>query len=143
SVHLFSRREPTRPEVRTMSAAVRHAPWWLAGVLAAVPIAGYAQITGQFERTFEVDQPLELQVTTGSGSITLDAGDPGSAPVLGRIRARPTWTRSAEESEPLVRALEPDPPIELDGRTLRVGELDDDWSQNLSISYEIRVPAST
>ena len=100
------------------------------------------QATGSFERTVSVTEPTELDVTTGSGSIAITSGSQGQVTVRGSIRVRSGSGRSAEEAEALARRLEMDPPIEVTGGTVRVGHLDEDDRQNVSISYEISVPAT-
>jgi len=100
--------------------------------------------TGSFRETLAVDAPLELDVSTGSGSITIRGGARGEVAVLGTIRVSRSFARSRAEAEDLVRRIEADPPIELSGATLRVGYVEDpELRRNVSISYEIEVPAET
>jgi DUF4097 and DUF4098 domain-containing protein YvlB len=113
--------------------------------LAAANIATAA--TGSFRETLDVDSPLELEVTTGSGSITIREGAVGRAEIVGEIRVFEGsffFGRGGEDAEEIVRALAADPPIELDGNRLRIGHIEDpDYRHNVSISYEITVPADT
>jgi hypothetical protein len=114
------------------------------GALALSCPQGFAQTaTGEFERTVSVTEPVELDVTTGSGSITITRGAGGEVAVHGSIRVRPGDARSAAEAEALARRLEMEPPIEVTGNTVRVGHLDEEDRRNVSISYEIEVPAAT
>lgn len=99
--------------------------------------------TGVFERTVTVAEPVELDVTTGSGSITISRGAAGQVVVHGSIRVHTSSGRNAAEAEALARRLETDPPIEVTGSTVRVGHLDEEYRRNVSISYEIAVPAAT
>lgn len=114
--------------------------------LATLPASVDAQtVEGRFDRTLDVSGQVELDVTSGSGSITVRPGRDGAVHVVGLIRARDsrTWARglSAEEK---VKRLESQPPVELVGQTARVGHIDDeDLRDNVSISYEIEVPSST
>jgi hypothetical protein len=105
---------------------------------------GFAQTaTGEFERTVNVTEPVALDVTTGSGSIAITRGAGGEVVVRGSFRVGTGSARSAAEAETLARRLETGPPIEVAGSSVRVGYLDDEDRQNVSISYEIVVPAAT
>ena len=113
--------------------------------LAFGSVAALAQeVSGSFRRELEVAAPLELDVGTGSGSITVRGGTRDRAVVVGRITARERRGRTADDLEELVRELESAPPIELTGNRLRVGHLEgSDYNWNISISYEIDVPVQT
>jgi DUF4097 and DUF4098 domain-containing protein YvlB len=101
--------------------------------------------TGSFERSYEVDEPIQLEVKTDSGSIEIRSGRSGHAEVIGH--AEPTrrfLRRSTKEAEELVRRFEANPPVEFTGGRLLVGRnLDKEFSRHLVISYEIVVPATT
>lgn len=115
------------------------------GALGALPFTcALAQsATGSFERTLSVAEPAELDVTTGSGSIAITGGTEGQVAVRGTIRVHRGAGRSAADAEALARRLEMDPPIEVTGNSVRVGHLDEDERRDVSISYEITVPAGT
>ena len=88
--------------------------------------------TGSFDRTLQVSGPVDLDVTTGSGNITVHAGASGSVHVVAKIRAHDSWTGiSAAEK---IRRLEANPPIEQQGNTIRIGYIEDRelWN-NISI----------
>jgi DUF4097 and DUF4098 domain-containing protein YvlB len=102
------------------------------------------QVDGSFTRQLDVSTPLELEVATGSGSITVNEGAASRAEVIGRITIHRNFSRSSAEAEALVRRFETEPPVELEGNRLRVGYVDDDqYRRNVSMSYEITVPADT
>jgi DUF4097 and DUF4098 domain-containing protein YvlB len=102
------------------------------------------QATGSFSRTLSIDQPVELDVTTGSGSIEIRGSNSDEVSVEGRITVHANRGRSEQEAADLVRRLESDPPIEVTGKMLRVGRFDDrDDLRNVSISYRIEVPMQT
>jgi DUF4097 and DUF4098 domain-containing protein YvlB len=129
-----------------MTYAVRSAVLGFAAALAVACAKVDAQnSTGSFRQTLTVPAALELEVTTGSGSIAIRAGAAGQAEVVGEIRVHDGFFgRSGAEAEEVVRALEADPPIELSDNRLRVGYIvDPAHRQNVSISYEITVPADT
>ncbi len=98
--------------------------------------------TGSFDRTLQVSGPVDLDVTTGSGNITVRAGASGSVHVVAKIRAHDSSTGiSAAEK---IRRLEANPPIEQQGNTIRIGYIEDlDLRNNISIDYDVTVPAQT
>ncbi len=99
---------------------------------------------GSFDRTLKVTGPAALDVTTGSGSISVRAGEAGVVRVHGTIRAREGWRLSEDEAERKVRALESNPPIEQTGNIIRIGHIQDpDLRRDISISYELVVPADS
>jgi len=112
----------------------------LAASIAAVPAS--AREEGHFDRTLTVNGPLDLDVQTGSGSIKVRKGEPGKVEIHGTIRAGTGWHIGDVEAR--IHAIESNPPIEQNGNTIRVGHIEDhDLLQNISISYELIVPAET
>lgn len=112
----------------------------LAASLAAVPAS--AREEGHFDRTLTVSGPVDLDVQTGSGTIKVRHGEPGKVEIHGTIRASSGWHLGDIEGR--IHALESNPPIEQSGNTIRVGHIQDhDLLQNISISYELTVPAET
>jgi Toastrack DUF4097 len=106
--------------------------------IAAMP-ARSAQ--GSFDRTLKVTGPADLDVTTGSGNITVRAGEAGTVRVHGEIRAHGGWNFNEDDAVRRVKALESNPPIEQVGSIIRVGHIQDpDLRRNISISYELVVP---
>ncbi len=98
---------------------------------------------GHFERTLQVNGPVELTVQTGSGTIGVHVGDSSSVHVSGTIRASNGWF-GGDDAQKKVDYLQAHPPIEQDGNTIKVGRIEDEELQhNVSISYEITVPAAT
>ena len=105
--------------------------------------------TGSFQQSVPVDGPILLDVSTGSGSVTISPGNADRIEITGHIKVNTRsflglFKRSSEEMKEMVRQFESDPPVELiDGR-LKVGHIKDKaYKRNVSISYEIVVPAST
>ena len=100
-------------------------------------------IEGSFERSLNVTGAVDLDVKTGSGDIDIRTGNASTVHIRGRIRVN-SWRLSEDEAERRVRALESNPPVEQDGNTIRVGHIQDSsLRRNVSISYEIVVPAET
>ena len=110
-------------------------------MLAAVPACGADTARGRFERTLTVTGPPDLEVTTGSGSITMRVGERDTVRIIGTIYVQNRGVLSAQEK---VRRLEANPPIEQNGNVIRIGHLEDhDLQSHVSISYELSVPATT
>lgn len=110
-------------------------------VCCANAVAGSA--SGSFQQTIMVDESIQLDIVTGSGNIAVRAGQAGQVEVVGHIVARHWFLRrSADEAKELVRRFEANPPVELVGGRLQIGHIKDkDFRRNVSISYEIKVPA--
>lgn len=100
---------------------------------------------GSFEQTLSVDDSILLDVSTGSGSITVRGGESGTVEVVGRIKVGTGFfKRSQSEVDELIQHFEENPPVELKGGRLLVGHIKDRaYRKNVSISYEIVVPADT
>src|SRR5258708_9898776 len=95
---------------------------------------------GTFERTLHVNGTVNLQIETGSGSIDVTNGNPNEVRITGHIRSS-DWFGSAEDR---VKRIESNPPIQQSGNDIRIGHIDDpELRRNISISYEVLVPAST
>lgn len=107
-----------------------------------ISLPAMAAVNGSFERTLQVSGAVQLDIKTGSGDITIRKGDDKSVRVYGRIHAN-EGLFGADPREK-VRRLEKDPPIQQSGSTLRIGYLEDhEFFNNISISYEVVVPADT
>lgn len=116
------------------------------GALVVALWASAAQAgTGSFEKTVSVDGAIVLDVSTGSGSIDIRSGGSGKVEVVGKITVRSGFfKRSSEEVDDLIRRFEDNPPVELENGRLLVGHIKDKaYKKNVSISYEIVVPADT
>ena len=107
--------------------------------------------TGSFERTLLVSGPVNMEVTSGSGNITVRTGANGSVHIVARIQAHDSWFgMSAAEK---IRNIESNPPIERQGNAICLGKVGDRQSgtwwwlggifDNVSIDYDLTVPAET
>jgi DUF4097 and DUF4098 domain-containing protein YvlB len=98
---------------------------------------------GSFERTLKTDGPVDLDVRTGAGNISVRTGSAGALRVHATIRVS---SRRLSESEAAdrVRRIEANPPVEQTGNMIRIGQIEDrELRENLSISFEIVAPADT
>lgn len=109
--------------------------------IGALPLT--AVPTGHFERTLQISGPVDLEVTSGSGNITVRTGGNGSVYVSARIHASSSWLFGGNEEEK-IRRIEKNPPVEQQGNSIRIGRIEDrELVRNISIDYELTVPAQT
>jgi hypothetical protein len=79
-----------------------------------------AKIEARFERETEVRVPLRLEVSTGSGNMSVQRGEDGKLRVTSEFQVR---AGSQQEAEELARRIREDPPIAVEGDLVRVGGL--------------------
>lgn len=127
--------------------AVRGVVLGLAGLSAAgCSDVGAQDAVASFDRSFEIEGAVELDVRTGAGRITVRPGADGEVQVSGRLEVWPRGSRSSSDVDALIRRFETDPPVEISGNVVGVGALEDDEYRNLwdrgrvSMSFEIIVP---
>jgi hypothetical protein len=95
---------------------------------------------GSFDRTLKVTGPVRLDITTGSGSIQVRTGSANQVHVAAHIKST-EWFGNAEDR---IKRIESNPPIQQSGNDIRIGRIDDsDLTHNISISYEVTIPADT
>lgn len=96
---------------------------------------------GTFERSLNVNGPVDLTVRTGSGRIQIRTGTGNQVQIHGRINA---GSRDGMDATERVRRVEAAPPVTQSGNVIRIGDTQDDpLYRNVSISYELVVPANT
>lgn len=127
-----------------MKISVRAFPALLAAALllafAAVPAR--ADTEGHFDRTLNVSGPVDLDVQTGSGDIAVHPGTSGKVEIHAKLHAS-GWHMSGDV-EQRIHQIESNPPIEQNGNTIRIGHIQDrELTRNISISYDLTVPAET
>jgi putative adhesin len=105
-----------------------------------VNVAAQTQ-TGTFDRTLQVKGPVTLDVRTGSGDIQIRTGSGETVHIIGRIRASSRFLNDSLAAN--ISEIEKNPPIEQAGAMVRIGPTGDNpLYRNISISYEITVPAN-
>lgn len=111
--------------------------------LAAVSVQpALADSQGHFDKTLTVTGRVDLDVQTGSGNITVHAGDSNRVEIHAEIRA--SNGHLGGDVDARIKQIEDNPPIQQEGNTIRVGRTDDhDLFKNISISYEIKTPKET
>jgi DUF4097 and DUF4098 domain-containing protein YvlB len=114
----------------------------LAG-LAALPLQ--AATTGHFEKTLQVNGTVELEVTSGSGNITVHQGGAGSVSVSAKIHANSgSWLFGGGNVEERIQRIEQNPPVVQQGNSIHIGKIEDhELTRNISIDYDVTVPPQT
>ena len=107
--------------------------------LLLAPVLLHARAEGHFDRTLQVSGTVSLDVTTGSGDVTIKAGGTDKVVVHGTVHSNNDWFSNAENA---VHTVESNPPIQQNGSSIRIGyDLPEDVRRHVSISYQITVPA--
>jgi hypothetical protein len=99
---------------------------------------------GSFDRTLSVSGPVELDVKTASGGITVTHGSPGSVRIHAILKSDQGWFSSNDVAE-RIRELERNPPVEQNGNRVRLGYLSGgrELLSGISIRFEIQTPPDT
>jgi hypothetical protein len=134
-----------RGDIMTRRQALRSSGLALAVVCTAACIptmAAQEEAAGRFDRTLTVSGPVDLSIKSGSGRIIVHPGSDGRVQIAAEIRVSNRW-RADDEVMERVREIEKNPPIEQQGAVIRVGELPERLSRNISVSYTVSVPVAT
>jgi len=106
-----------------------------------LPLLAHAREEGHFDRTLSVSGSISLDVTTGSGDITVKTGSSNQVIVHGTIHASNNWFGGSDGA---IQKVEQNPPIEQSGSSIRIGyNLPDEVKRHVAIDYEITVPSTT
>ena len=99
---------------------------------------------GSFERTLQVSGPVDLEVLTHSGDVTVRSGSSGSVQIRGKIFVNDHWRilpgLEIGSRKDTVHDIEQNPPIRQDGNSIHIDYLN---VRDISVDYEITVPAET
>ncbi len=107
-------------------------------VLCAATAAFASTPQGTFEKTLQVSGPVDLEVFTHSGDVTVRAGSSGSIFIRGKIYVGDRWFGGRRDDD--VHAIEQNPPIRQSGNSVHIDYVN---YHNISVDYEITVPADT
>lgn len=130
--------------MRLLNSNLNPKLWALSLVLlgfSAFQINAFAD-TGTFEKTLSVSAPVDMEIASGSGNVTVHAGANNAVHVVATIHAHETLfgTNAADK----IRKLQQNPPVVQEGNTVRIGKLDDpDLQKNVSIDYDVTAPEQT
>lgn len=104
-------------------------------------LAALASNEGTFDRTLQVNGPVDLEVLTRSGDVTVRNGAAGTVSIHGKIhgniRLITAWFGGDHEA---LERVEKNPPIRQDGNSIRIDYIN---LNNVSVDYEITVPEDT
>lgn len=104
-------------------------------------IIAFPAAEGTIERALTVNGPVDLDVSTGSGSVEVMEGGSGEVMILASIKARGDSRASAEEK---LEYLQANPPIKQEGNNIIVGRIEEKrYRDNVSISYKVITPYDT
>src|SRR5271165_6913754 len=110
-------------------------------ILTLASASAFARAEGHFEKTLSVSGTSSLDLTTGSGEVTVRTGGSNQVVIKGRVTSSDWW---GGDSEAAVRSVESNPPIQQSGSSIRVGyNLPEDAKHHVAISYEVTVPADS
>jgi len=107
-------------------------------VLLASTFAAASTPQGHFEKTFQVTGPVNLEVQTRSGDITVRSGPAGSVSIRGKIYVGDHWLFGGRHTD--VSDIEQHPPLRQDGNNIRIDYVN---VRDISVDYEITVPEDT
>jgi DUF4097 and DUF4098 domain-containing protein YvlB len=110
--------------------------------LLAVVVAPVFAADGSFQRTFQVNGPVDLDVSTRSGDITVHTGSSSTVVINARIRTNMSSWFGGGGSESDVRQIEQNPPVSQSGNNIRIDNIPDS-DRGISVSYDITTPPQT
>jgi len=116
---------------------IHHRSVRLLAFLLVSSLAAFASVEGTFDRSFQVNGPVDLEVLTRSGDITIRNGSSGTVSIHGKIHVGNSWFSNRKED---VDALEKNPPLRQNGNSIRVDYIN---LRNISVDYDITVPENT
>jgi Putative adhesin len=93
---------------------------------------------GTFDKTFAVSGPVDLEVQTRSGNVTVRSGPAGSVAIHGKIFVGDHWLFGNRHAD--VSDIEQNPPLRQEANSIRIDYVN---ARDISVDYEITVPAET
>src|SRR3979409_855049 len=81
-------------------------------------LAGFASVIGTFDRSFQVNGPVDLEVLTHSGDIAVRNGAAGTVSIHAKIHSNNSWFGGDHKQE--VQELQNNPPIHHNGTSSRL-----------------------
>src|ERR1700733_76929 len=107
-------------------------------VLFASTLAVASTPQGTFDKTFQVNGPVDLEIQTHSGDITVRSGPAGSVSIHGKIFVGDHWLFGNRHAD--VSDIEQHPPLRQEGNSIRIDYVN---ARDISVDYKIPVPADT
>ena len=113
----------------------------MVGVLAVVlagTLTAFASVVGTFDRSYQVTGPVDLEVLSRSGDITVRSGAAGTVSIHGKIHVGNSWFGGERKAD--VQEVQNNPPIHQNGNSIHIDYVN---VKDISIDYEITVPENT
>jgi len=107
-------------------------------VLFTTTVALASTPQGTFDRTLQVSGPVDLEVLTHSGDVTIRAGGSGAVQIHGKIFVSDRWLRGSRQGD--VQEIAQHPPIRQEGNSVHIDYVN---YHDIAVDYEITVPADT
>ncbi|MGH9454596.1 MAG: DUF4097 family beta strand repeat-containing protein [Terriglobia bacterium] len=106
--------------------------------------SGMFDVRGTFERTLKVTGPVDLEIATNSGDITVVSGNSNEVFIKGIIHVDQNVIFGGDDGEERIHTIQQNPPIQQDGNHIQIGPLrDQSLARHLSIDYQVTVPSRT
>ncbi len=122
----------------------------MALVFAAMAISAVqasAVPTGHFERTLKVSGQVDMEINSGAGNVNVHIGSNDTVQITAKIHGNnngTSWLFGSGDVEERIRKIEQNPPVRQQGNMIVVGRVEDrELLRNISIDYDIAVPAQT
>jgi hypothetical protein len=93
---------------------------------------------GTFEKSFAVSGPVDLEVLSRSGDITVRNGPAGSVFIRGKIYVGDHWLFGKRQSD--VSDIQQHPPLRQEGNNIHIDYVN---ARDIAVDYEITVPVDT
>ncbi len=122
----------------TNTTLIRHRAVSTLIFILAASLAGFASVIGSFDRSYQVNGPVDLEVLTRSGDITVRNGAAGTVFIHAKIHADNSWFGGDHRAE--AEELEKNPPIRQTGNSIRIDYVN---INHISVDYEITAPENT
>jgi DUF4097 and DUF4098 domain-containing protein YvlB len=107
-------------------------------ILLASSFAFASTPQGTFDKTFQVSGPVDLEIQTRSGDVTVRSGPAGSVSIHGKIFVGDHWLFGNRHAD--VSDIEQHPPLRQEGNSIRIDYVN---ARDISVDYEITVPEET
>ena len=109
---------PQLPEANVMTQILSHRATRTLVFILASSLASFASVIGTFDRSFQVNGPVDLEVLTRSGDVTVRNGSTGTVSIHAKIHSSNSWFGGDHKAE--VQELQNNPPVRQNGNSIRI-----------------------
>jgi hypothetical protein len=103
-----------------------------------------ADVKGSFKRTLKVTGPVDIELSSGSGDVTVRRSEEGIVRIKAIFAVPSPPGGVAADTDEAIRDLQSHPPVRQDGNHILVGDVAGQESPiHASIDYEMEVPIET